>query len=269
MDASPLGTVLASPATRRSSLPGSAAAPSTPLAPDPGRPIAPVQAYLERVHARHRELADGEVATYIPALAVADPAWYGIALVTVDGTDYQAGDSRQPFTIQSISKPFTYGLVLDDLGEPSVRRRIGVEPTGDAFNSITLAPGSGTPLNPMVNAGAIAAASLVRRPTASRRWTGSSRYSARPPADRSPSTTVVFASERETGHRNRAIAHLLRASGVVDGDPDAALERYFAQCSVVVDSARAWRRWPRRSPTAASTRGPASACCPRRPSGRC
>ena len=237
MDASPLGTVLASPATRRSSLPGSAAAPSTPLEPGtPAGPIAPAQAYLERVHARHRELADGEVATYIPALAVADPAWYGIALVTVDGTDYQAGDSRQPFTIQSISKPFTYGLVLDDLGEPSVRRRIGVEPTGDAFNAITLAPGSGVPLNPMVNAGAIAAASLVAPAdgvAALDRIVALFGAAAGRPLAIDP---VVFESERETGHRNRAIAHLLRASGVLGDEPDAALERYFAQCSVEVDA---------------------------------
>ena len=234
MDASPIGTVLASPATRRSSLPGSAETPATPEAP--AHPVAPAQAYLERVHARHRELADGEVASYIPALAVADPAWYGIALVTVDGTEYQAGDSGQPFTIQSISKPFTYGLVLDDLGEPSVRRRIGVEPTGDAFNAITLAPGSGVPLNPMVNAGAIAAASLVASAEdgpALDRIVALFGAAAGRPLTIDP---VVFESERETGHRNRAIAHLLRASGVLGDEPDAALERYFAQCSVEVDA---------------------------------
>src|SRR6476646_8824315 len=123
MDASPLGTVLASPATRRSSLPGSAAGPATAAPPaqaTASSPVAPAQAFLERVHARHRDLFDGDVASYIPALALADPAWYGIALVTSDGTDYQAGDSRLPFTNQSLSKPFTYGLVLDDRGEPTV-----------------------------------------------------------------------------------------------------------------------------------------------------
>jgi glutaminase len=215
-------------------LPGSTAAPATAGAP--AHPVAPAQAYLERVHARHRELLEGEVASYIPALALADPAWYGIALVTVDGTDYQAGDSRQPFTIQSISKPFTYGLVLDDLGEPSVRRRIGVEPTGDAFNATTLAPGSGVPLNAMVNAGAIAAASLVSPAdgvAALDRIVALFGAAAGRPLAIDP---VVFESERETGHRNRAIAHLLRASGVLGDEPDAALERYFAQCSVEVDA---------------------------------
>ena len=157
--------------------------------------------------------------------------------MTVDGSAYEVGDSRRPFTIQSISKPFTYGLVLDALGEDAVRRRIGVEPTGDAFNSITLTPGAGTPLNPMVNAGAIAAAAMVA-PDDGRDPLDHllERYGA---AAGRPLTidADVLASERTTGHRNRAIGHLLRASGVIDGDPDAALERYFAQCSIQVDTA--------------------------------
>src|SRR5688572_19301269 len=136
-----------------------------PSAVDP-RPLdlgpSPLAAVLARVHDRHRHADDGAVATYIPELGRADPSWFGIAAMTLDGVLHEIGDSRQPFTIQSISKPLTYGLVLDDLGEDAVRARIGVEPTGEAFNSITLAPGTGRPLNPMVNAGAIAAAGLVR-----------------------------------------------------------------------------------------------------------
>jgi glutaminase len=198
-------------------------------------PAAPVTSYLERLRSRHTTLVEGAVATYIPELAKANPAWFGIALTTVDGASYEVGDARQPFTIQSISKPLTYALALEDLGESAVRRRIGVEPTGDAFNSITLAPGSGSPLNPMVNSGAIAAASLIRD------------SAGRSAADRIVDHTGAFAgrvltvdetvleSERSTGHRNRAIAHLLRASGVLDSEPDEALDRYFAQCSVSID----------------------------------
>jgi glutaminase len=198
-------------------------------------PAAPVTSYMERLHSRHASLVEGTVASYIPELAKADPAWFGIALTTVDGASYEVGDARQPFTIQSISKPLTYGLALEDLGEVAVRRRIGVEPTGDAFNSITLAPGTGSPLNPMVNSGAIAAASLIRDSSATRA------------ADRIIDNIGAFAgrvltidptvleSERSTGHRNRAIAHLLRASGVLDTDPDEALDRYFGQCSVSID----------------------------------
>ena len=202
----------------------------------PRRMTAPVQTFLERVHARHRGTFDGEVATYIPALAAADPAAYGIALMTVDGMGYDFGDSTVPFTIQSISKPFTYGLVLDDLGEHAVRRHIGVEPTGDAFNAITLAPGSGRALNPMVNAGAIAAASLVADVDGSSALDRIVALYGAAAGRRLVIDDIVFRSERETGHRNRAIGHLLRASGVVDDDPDDALDRYFAQCSVEVDA---------------------------------
>jgi glutaminase len=198
-------------------------------------PAAPVTSYLERLHSRHASLIDGAVATYIPELAKANPSWFGIALTTVDGASYEVGDARQRFTIQSISKPLTYGLALEDLGEVAVRRRIGVEPTGDAFNSITLAPGTGSPLNPMVNSGAIAAASLVRR-SAGR--TAADRIVDHIGAFAGRVVTVdetVLESERSTGHRNRAIAHLLRASGVLDTEPDEALDRYFGQCSVSID----------------------------------
>ena len=198
-------------------------------------PAAPVTSYLERLHSRHASLVEGVVATYIPELAKADPAWFGIALTTVDGGSYEVGDARQPFTIQSISKPLTYGLALEDLGEAAVRRRIGVEPTGDAFNSITLAPGSGSPLNAMVNSGAIAAASLVRhgedKPAAVRIVDQIGAFAGRVLSV----DEAVLESERSTGHRNRAIAHLLRASGVLDTEPDEALDRYFRQCSVSID----------------------------------
>jgi glutaminase len=199
-------------------------------------PAAPVTSYLERLHSRHASLAEGAVATYIPELAKADPAWFGIALTTVDGASYDVGDAGQPFTIQSISKPLTYGLALEDLGEAAVRSRIGVEPTGDAFNSITLAPGSGAPLNPMVNSGAIAAASLIRdvesQPASARIVEHIGAFAGRPLAI----DAAVLESERTTGHRNRAIAHLLMASGALDAQPHEALDRYFVQCSVSIDA---------------------------------
>lgn len=211
--------------------------PARSIAEEPdAAPTAPVTKYLERLHSQHASLIDGSVATYIPELAKADPGWFGIALTTVDGASYEIGDSRQPFTIQSISKPLTYGLALEDLGEAAVRRRIGVEPTGDAFNSITLAPDSGSPLNPMVNSGAIAAASLIRpdgeRSALDRIVDHVAAYAGRSVAIDS----TVFESERRTGHRNRAIGHLLRASGSLNADPDEALDRYFAQCSIRLDT---------------------------------
>src|SRR5215475_13064901 len=121
----------------------------------------PIQDYLQELHGRYATLLDGNVATYIPELAKANPDWFGICLVTTDGHVYEAGDSRQHFTIQSISKPFVYGLALEDNTRAEVLKKISVEPTGDAFNAISLEPGSGRPRNPMINAGAIAAAGLI------------------------------------------------------------------------------------------------------------
>jgi glutaminase len=195
----------------------------------------PIDAYLERLHERWRADGSGAVADYIPPLALADPGWFGIAVATTDGHCYEVGDSRRPFTIQSISKPFTYGLALRDLGLPAVDAKVGVEPTGDAFNSISLAPDSGRPLNPMINAGAITSTSLVAGASAAEReerlLAAYGGFAGRP----LEVETAVYESERDTGHRNRAIGHMLRSFGILEGDPEAALDLYFRQCSVAVD----------------------------------
>ncbi len=121
----------------------------------------PVIDYLSELHRKYAEVQSGAVADYIPELAKANPDWFGISVTTADGRTYEVGDTAQPFTIQSISKPFTYGIALQDHGRDAVLPKIGMEPTGDAFNSISLAPQTGAPLNPMINAGAIAACGLV------------------------------------------------------------------------------------------------------------
>lgn len=194
----------------------------------------PIQSLLERLHERYATLREGQVATYIPELAKADPDRFGICLATTDGRVYEAGDTRQPFTIQSISKPFVYGLALEDRGETAVRAHIGVEPTGDAFNSISLAPDTGRPLNPMINAGAIAATSLVagtsRDDRLARLLGVLSLYAGR----RLEVETAVYQSERATGHRNRAIGHMLRTFDILPDDPESTLDLYFRQCSVAV-----------------------------------
>jgi glutaminase len=197
--------------------------------------VSPLQAHLARLHERYLALEEGEVARYIPELAQADPQWFGIAIATTDGHVYEVGDSRVPFTIQSISKPLSYGLALEDQGRDPVLARIGVEPSGEAFNAISLSPDGGQPMNPMINAGAIAAASLVAGRSEGDRLERLlavySAYAGRPLSlDR-----AVFASERATGHRNRAIGHLLRNFEILSGDPEPALDLYFQQCSVAVD----------------------------------
>jgi glutaminase len=203
--------------------------------PPTGRVASPIQDYLTRLHARLSQIDTGKVATYIPELANANPAWFGVVIATVDGHVYEVGDTRQTFTIQSISKPLVYGVALEDRGRERVRDAVGVEPSGDAFNSISLEPGSGRPLNPMINAGAIATSSLVAGDTRGARLErvvgAISAYAGRPLAI----DEAVFESERETGHRNRAIGHMLRNYGIVSEDPEPALELYFKQCSILVD----------------------------------
>ena len=124
------------------------------------RPASPIQSYLEELHAKYQPLREGAVATYIPELGKADPDWFGICVVTCDGQVYEVGDTRQLFTIQSISKPLTYGIALQDSGKETVLSKVWMEPSGEPFNSISLDP-SGRPLNPMINAGAIAAAGMI------------------------------------------------------------------------------------------------------------
>src|SRR5260370_29957269 len=121
----------------------------------------PVLDYLKQLHSEYALLTEGQVATYIPELAKANPEWFGICLATTNGAVYEVGESEQSFTIQSLSKPFAYGLALEDNGRMPFLQTVGVEPTGDAFNSISLDPGTGRPRNPMINAGAITTPALI------------------------------------------------------------------------------------------------------------
>jgi glutaminase len=194
----------------------------------------PVASYLRGLYDRFRNLEAGEVASYIPELSKADPGWFGICVATVDGHVYEVGDSRQPFTIQSISKPFVYGLALDDRGKPAVLERIGVEPTGEAFNEISLEVGTGRPLNPMINAGAIAATSLVAGHSAEDQWERILALFALYTGRRVELDEAVYRSERDTGHRNRAISHMLRNFDILREDPERAVDLYFRQCSIEV-----------------------------------
>jgi len=194
----------------------------------------PMQRYLEDLHARLRDLKDGELASYIPELTLADPEWFGIALATVDGSVYLVGDARQEFTVQSISKAITFGIALEDHGIQGVFAKVGVEPSGEAFNSISLEADTGRPMNPMINAGAIATTGLIKAATREERL---GRILARFEKYAGHPVTVdesVYRSERDTGHRNRAISHLLRNADILTGDPEDALDVYFKQCSIKV-----------------------------------
>jgi glutaminase len=194
----------------------------------------PIEKTLEEVHALFKDNNAGKLPDYIPELAKADPAHFGITVATVDGKVYEVGETRQLFTIQSISKPFVYGLALEDNTRPEVLAKVGVEPSGEAFNSISLHPETGRPVNPMINAGAIASTGLVQGGSSEHKF---ERILAMFAAYTGRSLTVdeeVYRSESVTGHRNRAIGHLLRNFGILENDPNPVLELYFRQCSISV-----------------------------------
>lgn len=195
-----------------------------------------LQKFINDLHSRYRSLDDGQLASYIPELTKADPDWFGISIVTTDGQLFEVGDTQQNFTIQSISKVFAYGLALEDHGRSELLETVGVEPTGDPFNSlIRLDEDSKRPFNPMINAGAIATTSLIKGtdPTdkLNRLLAMFERYLNHEVVIDMP----TFISERSTGHRNRAMAHLMLNFGMIDQDLNTALDLYFQQCSVMVN----------------------------------
>ncbi|PTM59913.1 glutaminase A [Desmospora activa] len=197
-----------------------------------------MQTMLEEMVEKYREVGhQGKLADYIPELAKQDPLSLGIAIRTVDGEEYSAGDCPLTFTLQSISKVITLILALMDHGEDVVFSRVGMEPTGDPFNAIykleMYSPGK--PLNPMINAGALVVSSLIGGNTVDQRL---QRVLAlvRDMADnpKIEINTAVYHSERATGHRNRAMAHFLKEFGMID-DVESTLELYFQQCSIAVN----------------------------------
>lgn len=176
----------------------------------------------------------GEVADYIPELADVDPDRFGVSIASVLGRVYGAGDVAAEFTIQSASKPFVYAFACDELGPEAVHRSVGVEPSGEPFNAISLDE-QGRPENPFINAGAIVTTSLVPAADGDERFArirdALSRFAGR----ELDLDDDVYASEAATGHRNRALAGLALAAGsLATEEVDAATDPYFRQCSLVV-----------------------------------
>lgn len=194
-----------------------------------------LQRFLNELYERYRTLDDGTVASYIPELTKADPSWFGISVVTVDGQTFGAGDVRQKFTIQSVSKVFAFGLALESQGRDAVLEKVGVEPTGDPFNSlIRLDEDSKRPFNPMINAGAIATTSLIEGTGPTSKLNNLLRMFENYLGHEVFIDMPTFMSERSTGHRNRAMAHLMLHFDMINHDINSALDLYFQQCSVMV-----------------------------------
>ncbi|WP_139489423.1 glutaminase A [Brevibacillus dissolubilis] len=182
----------------------------------------------------------GHLADYIPVLGKSDPSMLGISVTFLDGTTVSAGDTQVPFTMQSVSKIFSLIVALQDRSFDYVFSRVGMEPTGDPFNSIvkleTIKPHR--PLNPMINAGAIAVSSLVSGSTADERFERIldllRRMSGRPDIQLNQ---AVYQSELDTADRNRALAYFMRDSGIIEGDVEEILDLYVRHCAIELCSA--------------------------------
>jgi glutaminase len=188
-------------------------------------------------HALALDDRGGRVADYIPALAEADAGAFGLCVADVDGGLHEIGETRTPFSIQSISKAFVYALLCEEAGHERVREIVGVDNTGLAFNSvIAIELNDGHPMNPMVNAGAMATTALIAGRTAEDRWRtiqeGLSRFAGRDLVV----DDAVYRSESATNHRNRAIAQLLESYDRIRRDPAEVVDVYTRQCALLVDA---------------------------------
>lgn len=196
-----------------------------------------LNAYLESLVAKYQNETEGAPATYIPELAKANPDDFGIVVTLVDGTIFKAGVTQKQFSLQSASKPFVYGMALEEFGRDYIRTKVGVEPSGEAFNSIVeLEKNTHRPYNPMINSGAIAISDMiVDKDGVSRRDRIIELFS----TYMNKTTRIdqdVFLSEKKTAHRNRSIAHLLKHFAIVSDDIEGSLDLYFQQCSILANT---------------------------------
>lgn len=175
----------------------------------------------------------GTLADYIPQLAEVDPEGLALSVVSPDGHVYSAGDDDRLFTLQSASKPFVYALALAQHGPQVVHQRVGVEPSGEPFNAISL-DGDGRPANPMVNAGAIVTSAMVEGATPDERFEWIRQVLSAFAGRELQLDEAVYHSEAATGHRNRALANLALSAGTLTRSVEDATDVYFRQCSVTV-----------------------------------
>jgi glutaminase len=198
---------------------------------------------LEELYRRRLLVGEDSVANYYesgrgyyePELAAEERNRFSICIVRTNGEAHQAGDHDRPFALQSISKVFVYGLALADHGGGYVLKHVGVEPSGDAFNSIVFDERNNRPYNPMVNAGALVTTDLVRGKDSAEKFErilGTLRsYAGNQSLEVDEHT---FEAEMRTADWNRATGYLMRSQGMVSGDVEGILALYLQQCSVQI-----------------------------------
>lgn len=224
---------------RRAGLLAIALLAATPVLARGPAPLSPasIEAALDQAYTEYRNLNEGANADYIPALAKVDSNIYGLALVTVDGKVYTKGDIAAEVSIQSISKVFTMALVMEEQGPTAISNNMGVDATGQVFNSIVaIEQYKGAEMNALVNPGAIAATSMVSGSSRAQIWNKILAYYGDFAGRPLSVNQEVFRSEAETNQRNQAIGKLMYAYGRIKDNPDQATDIYTEQCSVSVNA---------------------------------
>lgn len=193
-----------------------------------------VRTQLEELHQAHEDV-DERVVSYYPPEMASQADLFGVAGTSIDGTQWAVGDCEHRFPLHSISKVFTYGLALEDNGREETLRRIGVEPSGDPFNSITFDVANNRPFNPMINAGALVAASLVRgrdrEEKVGRLLERMRIYSGNPDL---VVDQAILDEQLVSNDRNLGLSYLMRSLGMLTGDIEENIAVYLSACSVTV-----------------------------------
>ena len=198
---------------------------------------AEIDSALKAAMDKYKDIKEGANADYIPALAKVDSKIYGIALVTVDGKIYTTGDIKSEVSIQSISKVFTMAKVLEEQGPASIENNMGVDATGQVFNSIVAVEQyKGAEMNPLVNPGAITATSMVKGASRDEIWNSILNWYGEFAGRKLGVNQEVFKSESDTNQRNQAISMLMFAYGHIKDKPLQATDIYTEQCSVNVNA---------------------------------
>ena len=196
-----------------------------------------IEKVLNDAYNKFKDVKEGANADYIKELATVDPNIFGIALVTVDGQVYTAGDIQSMVSIQSVSKVFTMAQVIEEQGHQAVQDKIGVDATGEVFNSITAVERMrGKEINPLVNPGAISSTSLIAGVDSSAKWKHILQVHSDFAGRQLGLNVPVYISEAGDNLRNQAIAHLLLAYGRMYFDPVEATDIYTKQCAINVSA---------------------------------
>ena len=199
-----------------------------------------MQGLLESIIENNKYLVkEGKVASYIPILGKGNPEHLGIAVTTLDGREYLAGDWEVKYTMQSISKVISLMVAIMDKGSRNVFSKVGMEPTGDGFNSIVNLEVKklNKPYNPMINAGAIVISSLIEGKKVEERINRMVTFAQKITDNKTIRVNEeVYQSEQETGDRNRALAYFMKSNNILTGSVEESLEVYFKQCSIEVNS---------------------------------